>query len=259
MSGPARRMFGVKDLFTTINARGGVVAICLAIEGRPFDAGLAILIGYLCGDALDGWVARRLGTANQFGAEYDTMADHLAHCIAPGAVVYAVYRDVDLGLAPWAVQGVAIALAAAVMVTASVRHARNVVRPIDVKGVWFGLPRSVLGFIAIAYVNARVTRELPGAWWIGVGVITAACGAALTYVPYPSHRMARRHFGYVVPFIAAFLIGTAGALIVYPRYVFDVLLLFSAGYGLLSWLALTGDERARFRAVVARVHAEARA
>ncbi len=74
-------------------------------------------------------------------------------------------------------------LAAAMMVTASVRHARNVVRPIDVKGVWFGLPRSVLGFIAIAYVNARVTRELPGAWWIGVGVITAAWPSSTCATP----------------------------------------------------------------------------
>lgn len=251
-------MFGVKDLFTTINAMGGVVAICLAIDGKPFDAGLAILIGYFCGDTLDGWVARKLGTSNQFGAEYDTIADHLAHCIAPGAVVYAVYKDVDLGLAPWAAQGLAIGLAGAVMVTASIRHARNIVRPIEVKGVWFGLPRSVLGFIAISCVNAKVTRALPGGWWIGVGVIVLACVTALTYIPYPSHRMARGHFRTVIPLIASFLVLTTGALVMYPRYVFDVMGGFSLGYGLFAWTALTHEERVEYRAIVARVQAEGR-
>jgi phosphatidylserine synthase len=252
------RMFGIKDLFTTINAMGGVVAICLAIDGRPFEAGLAIVIGYLFGDTLDGWIARKLGTSNQFGAEYDTIADHLAHCIAPGAVVYAVYRDLPLGLAPWAAKGLAIGLAGAVMVTASIRHARNIVRPIAVKGIWFGLPRTVLGFLAVAVVNARVTRELPGGWWIAAGIIVASCVTALTYIPYPSHRMARGHFGYVVPFILAFLVLMLAGLVLYPSYVFDVLLVFMLGYSLLSWLALTAAERASFRAVVAQVQAEGR-
>ena len=50
-------MFGIKDVFTTINAMGGVVAICLCIDGRPFAAGVAMLLGYLCGDTVDGWIA----------------------------------------------------------------------------------------------------------------------------------------------------------------------------------------------------------
>lgn len=91
-------MFGIKDVFTTINAMGGVVAICLCVDGRPFAAGVAMLLGYLCGDTVDGWIARKLGTSNQFGAEYDTIADHLSHCIAPGAIVYTVYRQADLGM-----------------------------------------------------------------------------------------------------------------------------------------------------------------
>ncbi len=61
-------MFGIKDIFTTINLLGGVVAICLCIDGRPYDAGVAVLLGYLLGDTMDGYVARKLGTSNQFGA-----------------------------------------------------------------------------------------------------------------------------------------------------------------------------------------------
>ena len=253
-----RRMFGIKDLFTVINAMGGVVAICLCIEGEPYQAGLAVIIGYLCGDTLDGWVARKLGTSNSFGAEFDTIADHLAHCIAPGAVVYAVYRDVDLGLAPWPQQWLAIALAGSVMVTASIRHARNVVRPIDVKGVWFGLPRTTLGFMALAYVNARLAPDLPGGWWVGVVLIPACCIAALTYLPYPSHRMASPHLRYVIPFSAAFVIGNAVALVLHPEYVFDVVFLFCAAYAVAAPLTFTSAQRASYREVVQRVMAEGR-
>ena len=79
--------FGIKDLFTTINLLGGIVAICLCIDGEPFLAGISVMIGYLCGDTLDGYVARKLGTSNQFGAEYDTISDHLSHIVAPAAIV----------------------------------------------------------------------------------------------------------------------------------------------------------------------------
>jgi phosphatidylserine synthase len=191
---PARRperWFGVKDLFTTINAMGGVVAICLCIEGQPFWAGVAMLLGYLFGDTLDGWVARKLGTSNQFGAEYDTIADHLAHCIAPGAIVYTVYRGVDLGLPPLAQQLLAIFLGGSIMVTASIRHARNIVRPIEIKGVWAGLPRTVLGFLGVAYVNAQLAPHIIGGYWFGVVLIPLSCVVALTYLPFPSHRMAQ--------------------------------------------------------------------
>ena len=50
-------MFGIKDLFTTINLLGGIVAICLCIDGHPYAAGVSVMIGYLCGDTLDGYIA----------------------------------------------------------------------------------------------------------------------------------------------------------------------------------------------------------
>ena len=83
-------MFGIKDIFTTINLMGGVVAVCLCIEGHPYAAGISILIGYAAGDMVDGWVARKLNSANQFGAEYDTISDHMSHIVAPAAIVYTV-------------------------------------------------------------------------------------------------------------------------------------------------------------------------
>src|SRR5436853_2755156 len=115
-------MLGVKDVFTTINCLGGAAAVCLCIDGRPFAAGIAVLLGYFLGDALDGPVARWTKTANEFGVEYDTIADHVAHCVAPAVITYTVYRDAALGLPPAATHAIAIGLAALLLVVGSVRH-----------------------------------------------------------------------------------------------------------------------------------------
>lgn len=250
------RMFGVKDIFTTINAMGGVVAICLCIDGRPFWAGVAMLLGYLCGDTLDGWIARKLGTSNQFGAEYDTIADHLSHCIAPGAIVYTVYRQADLGMVEWQQQVLAIALGGAIMVTASIRHARNIVRPIEVKGVWVGLPRTVLGFICVAYADAKLFHDVLGGLWFGLVLIPLACVAALTYWPFPNHRMARSHFGHVKFAIGCFFVTQIGIIAWKPAYMFDVLFFWMLGYSATSWLSLTKDERVAYYAKVRAALAE---
>ena len=250
---PARRpvrMFGIKDIFTTINCMGGVIAICLCIDGHPFWAGVSMLLGYLLGDTLDGYIARKLGTSNTFGAEYDTISDHLAHCIAPGAIVYTVYRGVDLGLPHWAVQPLAILLGGSIMVTASIRHARNIAQPIEVQGVWAGLPRTVLGFVSVAYVNARLAPYIWGGYWVGVFFIPFACFLALTHLPFPSHRMKRGHFGYVKVAITCFFTTTIGIMIVNPGFIFDLLLFWMCGYAMAGWRSMTGDELRAYRAQV---------
>jgi phosphatidylserine synthase len=250
-------MFGIKDVFTTINLLGGVVAICLCIDGRPFEAGIAVMVGYLCGDTLDGWVARKLGTANQFGAEFDTIADHTSHVIAPAAIVYTVYKDVGLLPAPWN-QVLAIALAAMLILAVSVRHARNIVAPIEFKGVWSGLPRSVLGFWAIGYVNATLAPHVPGGWWFGVLLIPAMAIATLTYLPFPSHRLARSH-RFAVGVAAALFFGvTIGVMVLHPRFTFDVLFFWMAGYSMSGWMSLSREERDLYREKVAATKARMR-
>jgi phosphatidylserine synthase len=243
-------MFGIKDLFTTINLLGGIVAMCLCIDGQPYNAGIAVLLGYLLGDTMDGYVARKLGTANQFGAEFDTISDHMSHVIAPAAIVYTVYKDQHLLPDAWMNQTLAIALAASLVIAVSVRHARNIVSPVEYKGVWAGLPRSVLGFWAIAYCNAALTPAVPGGFWIGVFLIPAMGIATLTYLPFPSHRIARLHRWYVRIIIAMWFIVMGGAIVVAPRYVFDILFVFMAGYSLTGWMSLSRKELAEYRRTV---------
>jgi phosphatidylserine synthase len=254
----SRSYFGVKDVFTTVNALGGAAGIFLCVAGRPFAAGVAVMLGFL-GDLADGWVARKLGTQNQFGAEYDTIADHLAHCIAPGAILYTVYRDAPMGLPAAAQQALAMALGATIMVAASVRHARNVVRPVEWKGAWAGLPRTILGFMAIGFANARLVPDVPGGYWLGVGLVPLLAVATLTYWPFANHRIGRRHFPAVRLAIASFFVTTFGMLIIQPEFFFDVLFFWTFGYAATSWIALTADERSQFRRAVRAALAEDRA
>jgi phosphatidylserine synthase len=251
-------MFGVKDLFTTINLLGGVIAICLCVDGRPYEAGIAVMLGYLLGDTLDGYIARKLGTANQFGSEYDTIADHTAHVIAPAVIVYTVYKDARLVPAPWD-QVLAIGLASSLIVSVSIRHARNIVAPIEYKGVWAGLPRTVAGFLAIGYCNSSFAASAPGGWWVGVALMPAMAIGTLTYVPYPNHRMGRRHVWYVEVLVAGFLISTSYAMLLDRSILFDVLAFWMAGYSLTAWLSLTRAERTSYRAVVDEARARAKA
>jgi phosphatidylserine synthase len=252
---PNSSMFGVKDIFTSINVLGGVVALCLCVDGRPREAGLAVLLGYLLGDALDGWVARKLGTQNQFGAEYDTIADHGSHVIAPAAIVFTVYRDAPMGLPPRVAWVLAAALAASIVVSCSIRHARNIVRPINYTGIWSGLPRSVLGFLALTFVNSAVLPHVPGGYWLGVVLIPLLGVATLTNLPFPNHRMARRHFAHVRILIVLFFVTIFGALAWRPQLFFDVFFFWMAGYSATAWLSLTAAERRDYREAVRRAAA----
>jgi phosphatidylserine synthase len=247
-------MFGIKDLFTTINLLGGIVAICLCIDGQPYWAGVSVMLGYLCGDTLDGWVARKLGTSNEFGSEFDTIADHLSHVVAPAAIVYTVYKDAGIVPAPWD-QILAIALASSLIIAVSIRHARNIVAPVKYKGVWTGLPRSVLGFAAIGYCNAQLAPHAFGGWWLGVVLIPVMAVATLTYWPFPSHHITRGHWWYANLAIAAAFVCTIAIWVLWPQFGFDVLFFWMAGYSLSSWMSLTPEERAAHRAAVAETKA----
>jgi CDP-diacylglycerol--serine O-phosphatidyltransferase len=248
-------MFGLKDVFTSLNVLGGVVAVCLCVDGRPFAAGIAIMLGYI-GDLLDGWVARLTKSGNAFGAEYDSIADHLSHCIAPATIVYLVYQDAELGLSPRLTKLVAIALASVIILTGTIRHARNSVRPVQYPGVWVGLPRSVMGFMAIALANSPLFPLAPGGQWLGVLILPVLCVLCLSYVPYPNHRMLRKHTVFVRCMVGSFLVTTFSVLALAPTFMFDVLFFWMGGYTLGAWMALSGEERKIYRQAVKTALAE---
>jgi CDP-diacylglycerol--serine O-phosphatidyltransferase len=257
----ARRMFGVKDLFTALNALAGVVALALCAEGRWLWASYAVMAGYAA-DLVDGSIARALREANRFGAEFDTAADFVTQAVAPALIVYLAYRDAGpaLGLQAGAAQALGAALAAALIVPGCARYARRNVRPVAVDFAWIGLPQVVASFVMLGFVNSIAVRSVPGGLWAGLVLVPALAALELSNRPFKNHRGRRRNFPHVRVLIGGFVVTSAATFLLAPRFAWDVLLFWELGYVFTAQLALTPEERRlvpiKVREADARLRAE---
>jgi phosphatidylserine synthase len=251
----ARRMFGFKDVFTTLNVLSGVVAIWFCIHGRPLAASFAFLAGYTA-DVFDGLVARAMRSGNRFGAEYDSAADFVAQGVAPAFIVYTLYAGAGprLGVSPAVAEGIGLVMAGVLVVTASIRHARNAVRPVAVDFAWIGLPRNVASFVLLGYANSVFFVRLPGGLWWGVPLVLAVAVAELSNLPFMSHH-GRKQFWYAKTPLIGFLVTTPLAVLFFPHYAWDVVFFWTAGYAGGSWSVMTRAERRRVREAVAAADA----
>src|SRR3954471_16248579 len=178
--------FGVKDLFTLVNLLGGIFAVHFVVAGQAAYAGYALLFGFLLGDTLDGPVARLTKTSNRFGSEFDTATDHFVQGIAPAVIVYAVYArggHVAAG----------VALMALVITCATLRQALFSVAKMGDPLMYTGLPRTISGYGAMAYVLSSFFFGMnPARYAVGALVIVAMAVMNLLPIPYMTHRGARR-------------------------------------------------------------------
>ena len=238
--------FGLKDLFTLWNLGGGVVSIWFSFHGRVEAASAAVMIGYL-GDVLDGPVARWTGRQNRFGAELDTIADHMAQCVAPAFVSYVAFRS----LSEW----VGLGLALLVIATGSIRHARAASVSIDFDLCWNGMPRPVAAFLILAYVNSHMRRLLPYGDWVGVGVVVTVSVLNLVSLPFVSHHGRKLQLWVRLIVWGAFAAAIGSALVA-RTYFWDLLLVMITGYSLGSWVVMSPEERRRYFDAARRWRAE---
>jgi CDP-diacylglycerol--serine O-phosphatidyltransferase len=91
MSLRVRDRLGVADVMTLANAALGVVAMAVAVLGRPVLVAQLILLAVIA-DALDGIIARWRG-GTPVGPYLDSMADIVSFGTATGLFVFAVARD----------------------------------------------------------------------------------------------------------------------------------------------------------------------
>jgi phosphatidylserine synthase len=232
--------FGAKDLFTIVNLLGGVFAIHFVVIGEPTFAGYALLAGYLLGDTLDGPVARLTRTSNKFGSEFDTATDHFVQGIAPALIVYAVYARVGQ-----LVTG--IVLMALLITCATVRQALFSVAKMGDPLMYTGLPRTVSGYCAMAYVlSSFFFGKNPVGYTLGGFIIPALALLNLLPIPYMTHRGARRMQTYVKVVVIAFLVVPAATLLIARQYTFDVLFVFTFVYAVLAWIPIYPHEKKAF-------------
>lgn len=84
---PAKSIYLLPNMLTTISMFLGFLAMVWAANGRFEAAGMAILVSALM-DGLDGKVARLTHTASEFGVQYDSLADLVAFGLAPAFLLW---------------------------------------------------------------------------------------------------------------------------------------------------------------------------
>jgi phosphatidylserine synthase len=252
----ARRMFGLKDVFTSVNALSGVVGIWFCIKGQPLAASYSFLAGYAA-DCVDGLVARATKSGNRFGSEFDTAADFVAQAVAPAFVVYSLYAQsaARLGVSAGVADLLGLVLASTLVLAATIRQARNTVRPVAVDFAWIGLPRNVASFVLLGFANSRFFSHLPGGLWLGAPLVVLVAVAELSNLPFMSHH-GRKQVWYAKMFLIGFLTTTPLAVFVVPRYAWDVVFFWTAGYAAGSWTVMTRDERRLIRDAVVEAKAK---
>jgi phosphatidylserine synthase len=252
----ARRMFGLKDVFTSINALSGVLGVYFVIKGHPLWGSYSFLGGYAA-DCVDGLVARWTRGGNRFGAEFDTAADFVAQAVAPAFVVYGLYAQsaARLGVSAGVADAIGLLLAAVLVLVATIRQARNTVRPVSVNFAWIGLPRNVASFLLLSYVNSAIFSRLPGGLWLGIPFVFAISWAELSNLPFMSHH-GRKQIWHAKWLLIGFLTTTPLSLLVCPRYTWDIVFFWTGGYTLGSWSVMSARERQLVREAVAAADAK---
>jgi len=76
------------NLFTSASLFCGFFALLRSFQEDFYTAAVFILASGLL-DGMDGKIARYTNTTSRFGVEYDSLADVIAFCVAPGILVYA--------------------------------------------------------------------------------------------------------------------------------------------------------------------------
>lgn len=143
-------IFIIPSLLTIFNVFCGFYAIVAAINGRFYEAAVAIIFaGFF--DIMDGRVARLMNSSSEFGVQLDSLADLISFGLAPSILIY-MWVLKPFGRLGW--------MAAFLFVLCGVlRLARFNTQAKFVKSNYFiGLPTpAAAGFIATTVI---VTRDI---------------------------------------------------------------------------------------------------
>lgn len=95
--------FKAKDYATLVGTFSGIFSIYLAIFYKAYRGACFFVFISVLADLLDGYIARKTKTFNDFGKELDSLSDAIAFGVAPGLIAFISYTNNptdDWGLAP---------------------------------------------------------------------------------------------------------------------------------------------------------------
>ncbi|MFN0204860.1 MAG: CDP-alcohol phosphatidyltransferase family protein [Planctomycetota bacterium] len=106
-----KKVWVLPTLLTVANGFFGFLAIAKCIDAMRLGAGrsaefadkmeyacFCVILSLIC-DSLDGWVARRLKTSTEFGAQLDSLCDGVTFGIVPG-ILFKTFIEYELGEPP---------------------------------------------------------------------------------------------------------------------------------------------------------------
>ncbi len=179
MNAPVRRYFA--DLLTLGNLVSGCLSLGFLLEGAAEASMLLILLAVFL-DGFDGYVARKFGSAGEFGKNLDSFADLISFGLAPACLVFSFHNLVPVVCVMY-------------VVSAAWRLARyNVGKTSDAVRSFAGLPTTMSGG-ALASFALLVHRR---GWEAGsVSLIFLAAVMSLlmiSSIAYPNLRGIRKIF-----------------------------------------------------------------
>jgi len=87
----------IKDIATLIGSACGLFAIVLTISSyHEYRLAMAMIFIATISDTLDGYIARKLNQANEFGKELDSLSDFFAFGIAPAIITFSIYTQTPI-------------------------------------------------------------------------------------------------------------------------------------------------------------------
>ncbi|NMB76995.1 MAG: hypothetical protein GYA21_17935 [Myxococcales bacterium] len=255
----------LKDFVTLGNVLGGIGSMIASLEGSIDWACYLMLIAWVF-DSLDGPVARATGGGNRFGEVFDNVADLVAYSLAPGMLLFLVFRlPFEAGGAGWPAWAAGL-LAAFPIFVGCVRFSRNDVMELTFPEFHLGLPRTVyalyLGTLFCSHLYRGPWMSDPqstaNAWLFGAGAVFVTAVSALTLTVRPYHAKPKKPT-FMVLFSTVWFIATsalsfvAAAILSMPRLVFDVFAVNFTLYTWFGWSIIPRATRADIRAYCRRM------
>ncbi len=221
----------IPNVITLANMFLGFLAIALIINGKPLSAGLAVLGAGLL-DAFDGKIARMLGIASRFGAEFDSMADTISFCVAPSILIYHLYVD---GLHP--LLGLIISFMPLMFGTIRLAKYNVEQRLIEKNNYTFGLttPIAAITLFSYLYFNDQIDGSYgdPRTALLLVATTSILMISRIHFAKFPlfSFKYGRSNSILLILFIISIL----GIMWFWGLFLFPVVLLF-IGWNIMYWL-----------------------
>jgi CDP-diacylglycerol--serine O-phosphatidyltransferase len=187
---------GLANAVTLTGAMLGVTGVFLASRGAVSAAATCCALALPC-DVLDGWIARRTGTASAFGAQLDTLADATSFCLLPASLALA------LGMPAWV-----LAAAGFYAATGLLRLSRFGVVGTAGQGHderFEGLPTTIGAGFLLAVLALRVLLPAPARAPLLAAAYVALGLAMISGLSFPKRGLVSRSLWGIVPVAVAAL------------------------------------------------------